>query len=412
MGEILFLAHRVPWPPNRGDKIRSHHILRKLIAAAPVHIACFADDVAEAKEASELQDQLASCYIEQRSKPQWKSGLEALFSGQPVSLAAFASSTLSEHIENLVRERDIDCIFAFSGQMAQYVPADFAGRFIMDFVDVDSAKFESYGKDGYGPMAWIHRREGTLLKAFEKDIANRADRSLFVSSAEAEFFCARSGVTERKIMAIGNGIALDHYDPSLVETTCDQPVDPLIVFTGQMDYRPNIEAVDSFARDVMPAILKKFPNVRFAIVGRAPGDAVRRLDGLNGTMVIGAVDDVREWLANATIVVAPLRIARGIQNKVLEAMAMAKPVVASKAAAEGIEANDGQHLLVADDIDEEARLIIDLLRDPAKINNLGEAARNLILSQYSWDQQLVDIPALCGADYQAPLKVLAVEETR
>ncbi|MEP2750777.1 MAG: TIGR03087 family PEP-CTERM/XrtA system glycosyltransferase [Parasphingorhabdus sp.] len=398
MGEILFLTHRVPWPPNRGDKIRSHHILRKLMEYTPVHLACFADDEKEAAEDSDIKASLASMKIVRRSKSNWRAGIEAIASGKPVSLTSFESSEIQDYVRSTLKSRSIDCIFVFSGQMAQFIPVEFSDRLVMDFADVDSAKFESYSDEGSGPMTWINRREGKLLRAFEKQVGSLADYSLFVSEAEAELFRQRSGLDNYKVRAVGNGIDLDYYDPAKAKAIEPPHEGPLIVFTGQMDYRPNVEAVSSFTKEAMPEILKQHPDAQFAIVGRAPTVDVAKLDGLNGTNVIGRVDDIRSWLKAVDVVVAPLRIARGIQNKVLEAMAMGKPVVASAAAAQGIEAVDGEHFCVADDAQHEARLVSDLLSDPKKAKALGDNASALIRSTYSWETQLANIADLCGID--------------
>lgn len=404
MGEILFLTHRVPWPPNRGDKIRAHHILRKLITYRSVHLACFADDETEAAEWSNFKALLATVRIARRSKPNWWAGIEAIASGKPVSLTAFESAEIQNYVDDILKTRPIDCIFVFSGQMAQYIPADFSGRVIMDFADVDSAKFESYAGVGSGLMTWINRREGRLLRDFEKQIGERSDYSLFVSDAEAQLFRQRSGLDHKKVKAVGNGIDLEFYDQEKVLAAELPNARPLIIFTGQMDYRPNVEAVISFAKEVMPKILEQHPDTRFAIVGRAPTPEVVRLDGLNGTLVIGSVDDIRCWLKAADVVVAPLRIARGIQNKVLEAMAMGKAVVVSAPAAQGIAAIDGQHFHVADDVQHEAMLVCDLLSDLGKAKAIGERASELIRSNYSWNKQLANIAKLCGIDERKPVE--------
>ena len=396
MGEILFLAHRVPWPPNRGDKIRSHHFLQRLMDCAPVHVACFADDESERQVGWNRKAELASCEIVVRNKPKWRAGIEALVSGKPASLASFESAEIDTYVADVIAARPIDCIFIFSGQMAQFIPSDFDGKVLMDFADVDSAKFESYADDGSGAMAWINRREGRLLTAFEKEVAERADHSLFVSETEAELFRQRSGLSGERVKAVGNGIDLEFYGAPVVRPEGLEHSGPLILFTGQMDYQPNVQAVQSFSNEVMPDILARFPDARFAIVGRAPSEKVKQLDQANGTMVVGAVDDIRYWIKAADIVVAPLRIARGVQNKVLEAMAMGKPVVASACAAEGINATSGEHFLIARSVGEEAQLVCDLLDDPGRATRLGEQAKALIQSDYSWQNQLADLPALCG----------------
>ena len=396
MREILFLAHRVPWPPDRGDKIRSFHILKKLQSMAPVRVGAFADDARDLECANAERAGLAALHVELRNKPGWLSGVEALASGKPVSLTAFGSKSMQDWVNERLSSGMISHIFVFSGQMAQYVPADFDGRFIMDFVDVDSAKFESYADEGNALMRWVHEREGRKLAAFEAEIARRADASLFVSTAEAALFRARSGAD--RVAAMGNGIDTVFYDPSAKYRKL-HPVfpDPLIVFTGQMDYRPNIEAVSDFAHNALPAIRAAHPETTFAIVGRNPAPAVVELSALPGVQVTGAVDDVRTWLSGADIVVAPLRIARGIQNKVLEAMAMAKPVVASTAAAEGIDAVDGEHLMVAQDAGEEAAMVSALLSDTDARLRLGAAARAHVMAHYGWDAQLAPLDAIMAA---------------
>ena len=236
-------------------------------------------------------------------------------------------------------------------------------------------------------MRWINAREGKKLAAFEAEIASRADASLFVSEAEAALFRARSGADN--VSGVGNGIDTVFYDPASSFKKL-HPVfpDPLIVFTGQMDYRPNIEAVSDFAHNAMPLIRAKHPETTFAIVGRNPTEAVSALSALPGVQVTGAVDDVRTWLAGADVVVAPLRIARGIQNKVLEAMAMAKPVVASTAAAEGINAKNKVHFHIAKSVADEAKIVNELLSDVDARMKLGEAARAHVMAHYGWDGQL------------------------
>jgi sugar transferase (PEP-CTERM/EpsH1 system associated) len=246
-------------------------------------------------------------------------------------------------------------------------------------------------------MGWVHRREGRVLADYERVIAAQADVSLFVSDAEADLFRATHGFASDRVRVLENGVALDIFSPHAAITSLtpgERGSGPLIVFTGQMDYRPNIEAVVDFAQRSLPKIRKVHGDARFAIVGRNPAAPVRALCGTSGVVVTGAVDDVRPWLAAADVVVAPLRMARGIQNKVLEAMAMARPVVASAQAAEGIDAEDGRDLLVARDPDAEARLVIGLLGEPAHAEAIGKAARLRAERRYSWAAAMAPLEAL------------------
>jgi sugar transferase (PEP-CTERM/EpsH1 system associated) len=262
----------------------------------------------------------------------------------------------------------------------------------MDFCDMDSAKFADYS--GAGPMRWVHAREAEKLQAFERATAARADASLFVSNAERQLFTSRIALPGRDVRAISNGIDLAFYDPLADFPRSGTPETPLLVFTGQMDYRPNVEAVAGFADEVLPILLRRHPDLRFAIVGRNPTPAVQRLSERPGIIVTGSVPDVRTWLAAASIVVAPLRIARGIQNKVLEAMAMARPVVASAGAFEGIEAVHGRDLIVADSAEEQAAAILSLLANPDAAAALGTAARRQMEARYHWQATLAPLTEL------------------
>lgn len=391
--DILFLAQRIPFPPDRGDKIRTFHELKHLAGLGRVHLACLADDPEDAANLAGLREAigpaLGETHVEVRRVSRVAAGGRALIEGRPVSLTLFDSAGLRGFVERILASGRIGTVFAFSGQMAQFVPEDLRPRFVMDFGDVDSAKFEAYGAEG-GAMAPIHRREGRMLAAFERSVADRADVSLFVSDAEADLFRRRSGLAGADIRALQNGVDLDYYDPAAAFPLI-QDEGPLIVFTGQMDYAPNIDAVRWFAGEVMPML----PKARFAIVGRKPPEAVLRLAGPR-TIVTGAVPDVRSWLAAADIVAAPLRIARGIQNKVLEAMAMARPVVASPAAFEGIEAEPGRHLLVAGEAGAQAEAISELLDDPERAAAMGQSARRRMEQVYRWEARLGPLADIVG----------------
>jgi sugar transferase (PEP-CTERM/EpsH1 system associated) len=393
MSEILFLAHRIPFPPDRGDKIRSWNELRHLAGLARVHLACFADDEAEAAQLDGLRaalgGSLGEAHVEVRRLGKGGAAARALVTGSPISLAAFDSPKMRTFVEAVLRRPEVSSVFAFSGQMGQFVPARLHQRFVMDFADMDSAKFADYSARG-GALAPLYRRESARLFAFERETAARADASLFVSEAEARLFRERAALPDADVRALQNGVDTAFYDPTTPPAAAPHP---LVVFTGQMDYPPNVDAVAWFAGEVLP----RLPGAAFAIVGRNPVPAVQRL-ARNKVIVTGAVPDVRPWLSAADVVVAPLRIARGIQNKVLEAMAMARPVVASPQAFEGIEAEAGRHLLVADGAGAQAQAIASLLRDPAEAERIGAAARLRVEEGYGWAERLAPLARLLGIE--------------
>lgn len=396
MAEILFLVHRAPWPPDRGDRIRSWHLLQALTKLAPVHVAALADNAADMAVAQEKMAPICkSLAIEVRNASRPLALAQAVLRGEPASNRLFRNYGLARRVNAILRTGRINHIVAFSGQMAQYLPPDFGGRIIMDFVDVDSAKFATYAdQDRRQPLHWVHAREARTLGAYEARIARRADASLFVSEAEAALFRDRSGLGADKVHAVENGIDTVHFDPALPLAPVGAGEGPLAVFTGQMDYRPNIDAVRWFATDILPLVRQRHAQARFAIVGRAPTDEVRALERLPGVTVTGEVPDVRPWLAAADAVVAPLLLARGVQNKLLEAMAMARPVVASAAAAEGIDAMPGAHLRVADGAVAMAAALSVLFDDPVAAAEMGRAARGRMIARYGWEARLAPLAGL------------------
>jgi len=391
MGDVLFLAHRSPFPPDRGDKIRAFNVLKHLAARHRVHLVAFADDPRDLKAKKGLVPFTASRSILWRGKSRQRAMVEALMQRRPASLTAFDNQAMHEVVADLLERRSIDTIFVYSGQMAQYVPAKTRARVIMDFCDMDSLKFADYAKASRGPMRWLMQREANLLFQFERRVARRVDASLFVSEAEAELFRQRTGAAN--VQAVENGIDTDFFDPAASFRRIDT-TGKLIVFTGQMDYRPNVEAVIWFAETVLPHIRLIHPDAVFAIVGRNPTAAVAALAKQDGVRVTGEVADVRPWLDAAACVVAPLKIARGIQNKVLEAMAMARPVVASGPAAEGID-HDGT-ILSGDTVAEVSDAVNGLLSDPRGAAAMGHKARVRVQARYGWSARLAPLDGLIG----------------
>ena len=383
MGDILFLAHRLPYPPDRGDRIRSWHVLKALAKLGRVHVVAPLDRVEDVQHLSIVESVAATVTTALRPASRALAIGRSFLTGQAASVELFTVPKLVRSVERLIKVGRIDTVYAFSGQMARYVPRDFRGRFVMDFVDMDSAKFAEQTKGAIGIGRLILSRETRRLRAFEAVTAKRADVSLFVSRAEADLFERATGI---RADVLENGIDLEHFKPDLVV-----PVEaprPLIVFTGQMDYAPNVEAVTDFARRVLPRI----PDATFSVVGRAPTTAVQALAGPQ-VIVTGEVPDTRPWLAAAEVVVAPLKLARGVQNKVLEAMAMGKAVVASPGAAQGIDAEDGRDFIVADD---PAGAINALLCDPERRREIGLSARAQVVARYGWDAQLYPLAGFVG----------------
>lgn len=395
MGEILFLAHRVPFPPNRGDKIRSSNLLKKLASLAPVHVGCFAENAEDRAGGEEVAVLAASHCVVNRSKPLVLAGVEAVLSGKPVSLTAFHSARLENWVRETLANRPITTIFVFSGQMGQYIPDDYRGRVVVDLCDVDSAKFENYA--AAGQRVWLNSREGRLLAREEERLAARADATILISDNEAELFRSRLSAPDKaNVQVIGNGIDSDFFDPSksAPQTYLATRTGPHFVFTGQMDYPPNEQAALWAIGSFWAAYRLHHPEAEIHIVGRSPSRLLQEKGG-QGVTIWGEVPDVRPFIAAADCVVVPLSIARGVQNKVLEAMAMARPVLLTEQAATGIDALDGTHLMLCKDDPEAMSERVNALRaDPKAAKAMGEAARQFVLGHHNWDAMLAPLEGL------------------
>jgi len=390
MGDVLYLAHRLPYPPNKGDKLRSYHLLKHIGARHRVFLGTFVDDPDDLRHVASVRSFCADVHVSQldpfRARLRSLSGLAA---NAPLTLPYYRDAALHAWVNRTLAEQRIDTIVVFSSAMAQYVPPEHPARVLVDFVDVDSAKWLQYADAKRWPLSWLYRREGTRLFEFERAAAHLATRSFFVTEAETELFRRLAPATASRVETIGNGVDAEFFAPG--EWPSPFPAgSPTIVFTGAMDYWPNIDAVRWFAADVFPPLRAVVPGVRFAIVGMRPAPAVKALAG-NSIIVTGTVCDIRPYLHHAAVVVAPLRIARGVQNKVLEAMAMERPVVASDACATAIDAVVGRDLLGAGDAAQFVAAMESLLADPGRSAALGRAARRCILERYSWDAQLARI---------------------
>ncbi|MGD9507065.1 MAG: TIGR03087 family PEP-CTERM/XrtA system glycosyltransferase [Geminicoccaceae bacterium] len=402
MSEILFLAHRLPYPPDKGDKIRSWHFLRHLAASHRVHLGCLLDDPADHAHLPLLRKLCASVHaVPIRPEVRRLASLRGLLTGEPLTFPYCADRRLRAWIRELAGMVRLDLAFAYSSGMAPLIaPAALdVPRRVVDLVDLDSEKWRLYGAETAGPTGWIWRREAGRLAAAEVAITGWADATLLVSDAEAADLRRRPGVPTARVACVGNGVDLAAFDPNRSWPRPDSlpPAGaPVLVFTGAMDYRPNIDAALWFADETLPRLLAHRPDLRFAVVGARPSPAVRRLATRPGILVTGRVPDIRPWLAHATLVVAPLRIARGVQNKVLEAMAMARPVLCTPAAATGLELATGQELAVADGADAFAAGALALLVDSARRRALAAAACRRVAADYDWRLRLVDLDRIVG----------------
>ena len=389
MANLLYLVHRIPYPPNKGDKVRSYHILKHLAARHRVFLGTFADDPDDLQHVARLRELCAELrVIELSPRLARLRSVSGFAANEPLSVAYYRNAELARWVDTTLANEAIDACIVFSSAMAQYVAgADAPRTVLIDFVDVDSAKWAQYANSRWWPLSWVYRREGSRLLAFERAAADRATRAFFVTDAEADLFRRLAPGCVGRIETIGNGVDTEQYAPSQALPSPFAAGSLPVVFTGAMDYWPNVDGVRWFAEEVLPRVLDALPNAHFTIVGMRPTAAVKALASAHVT-VTGTVPDVRPYLQHAAVVVAPLRVARGIQNKILEAMAMARPVVATDACGAGIDAVNGRHFVTAHDAATMADAVVSLLRDGEAARMMGNAARARIVARYTWAAQL------------------------
>jgi sugar transferase (PEP-CTERM/EpsH1 system associated) len=383
--KILYLVHRLPYPPNKGDKVRSYHLLKHLAAQHEVHLGSFIDDPDDEQHLPRVRELCAGMHIARLSPRRARLlSLRGLLTGEALSLPYYRDAGLQAWVDQALARERFDAVVVFSGVMAQYVRGQ---RMLVDFVDVDSAKWRDYAPEHAWPMSWLYRREFTKLLAFEQAVAEEARCSFFVTDNEVALFRQLSPGRDLRLAALGNGVDADYFAPDPQRPTPFAAAEIPLVFTGAMDYWPNVDAVTWFVTDMLPALRQRFPALRFHIVGRSPTAAVQALAG-EAVNVTGTVPDVRPYLQHAAAVVAPLRLARGLQNKVLEAMAMARPVVAAQACVQAISALPVEGLQPATAVADYVARLIGLVGDAAAANQAGQQARDFVRRSYSWGAHL------------------------
>lgn len=383
---ILYLSHRIPYPPNKGDKIRSYHVLRYLSERYNVYLGAFIDDPRDWKYVEDVQRLCRKCkFVSLQSRTATLRGLKGLLTGEALTLPYYRDKKMSEWVNTCIEEQSIDAAYIFSSSMAQYLDNVSPGcvRRVVDFVDIDSDKWTQYSKSKGWPTSWVYKREGKRLQAYEYEVASESDAVVFVSKPEAELFSSRFSQL-KNIQYIDNGVDWDYFSPRPERDSPYSADSRVMVFTGAMDYWANVDAVEWFANSVYPKIRQQVVHAEFVIVGARPTEAVKRLEKIPGVYVTGSVGDIRPYIEHAHLSVAPLRIARGVQNKVLEAMAMARPVLASPQALEGIEYPVGIDLQQAVSSEQFAEMAIPFLQS----RRAALSAREWVKRRYDWNANL------------------------
>lgn len=397
--KILMLTHRVPFPPDRGDRIRSWNILLHLSKSYEVSLGCVSDEPLEADARLRLESVCKHFSVATiGSQTKWlRAGVSAA-RGRSLTEGLFWSPTLCRTLDRWAKTESFDAVLVYCSSMLRYARRKLLRdipRFV-DLVDVDSQKFYEYADNATAWKRAIYRTEGNRVRRLEQDAVQMSKAVTLVSDAEADVLCNTLEPAEHAVHGVANGVDTEYFAPADLPNDAASKTQsfPRLVFVGVMNYPPNVEALEWFVANVWPWLRESFPSASLDIVGKHPSASILQLSRKDGIRVTGSVPDVRPHISEADIVIAPLQIARGVQNKVLEAMSMGMPVIATSDAATGIDASSGQHLLIADSPTEWKSSIQQLSEDALLRQTLGRNARSLICEHYTWPATLAGLDRL------------------
>ena len=397
--KILYLAHRIPFPPNKGEKTRCFHQLQYLSAWHSIDLFCFADSNQEAEGKLALQHFCRKVHVETLTPMAgFARAAGCLQKSTPASVLYYQSHKMNEAVRKALSNESYDLIFVYCSSMAQFIPHPAPAATIIDFVDADSAKWEQYSKSAPFPMSWLYAREGSLLAAYERQIVNNFDLSVVATAQEA---LELGGGSCSAIEVLENGVTSPSVNnlPTLSQEIRD--LQPYALFVGTMDYHPNIDAVTYFAEEILPLLRVTHPELRFLIVGRDPTAQVRRLARKSGVVVTGTVLDVHKYIDGAAVAVAPFRIAQGIQNKVLEALVAGIPVVLTSRPARAVT-GDARDLLLVADAPKDFAAAIRLVLDDPQFRGRAQAAACSLRESLSWETRLSRLDSLVKSIVSSP----------
>lgn len=401
------LTHRFPYPPNRGDRIRSYNLLRVLSEEFRVTLCSTTDEPISPHDLAHVQSLCESVLVAPLGRYQRTCrGLKSFAIGKSLTEGMFASPNLSRHIKRCHQQRPFDAVLVFCSSMYPYVDNQaFDGTpTVVDLVDVDSQKWRQMSRESHFHKKFLYAAESTRVQRLEQRIADRASAVSLVSEAEAELFRQTTAVT-KPTYGISNGVDTEYFSPPsaatcLASRRLQHATRLSLVFTGVLDYAPNVDGMVWFCRQVLPQLSREV-DFQLSIVGRRPCRRILDLDAIPGVDVVGEVPDVRPYLRRADVAISPLKLARGIQNKVLEAMAMGLPVVLSPQSAEGIGAVSGNEFLIADSVDQWCTTLHALAADLNARTRIAEAARQLVCSEFSWPTRLACFVSLLESSIQS-----------
>lgn len=401
---IIVLSHRVPFPPNKGEKIRTFHQIQHLSELGhQIHLFAPYEDASELEYFNVLNDTLCQTVTAEPLQNKAVRLLTGLRKNQPMSVANFYNKALQQKFDEFLSSNSVDAIICSASSMAEYIfnstvlnALDKKPLLIMDFMDVDSDKWGQYQQSSVFPMSLVYAREKKLLANYERQIVKQFDASYLIAQAEVELF-NQNVLKSDKVHVMGNGLDTSDFFPPQIKQPNPEPV---FLFTGVMDYKPNEDAVIWFVKNCWPTITSEHPNAKFIIAGMNPSADITQLADDKSLEVTGFVEDILPYYHQADIFVAPFRLARGVQNKVLQAFACALPVISTPMGAEGILCQADRDILIASTPDEFIARVDQLFAQPELAKNMGQNALQLVQNHYSWQGQLQPLVNLLDSEHK------------
>lgn len=392
--DLLYLVHRIPFPPDKGDKISSFNYLRYFSSRYRVHLATFIDDPADEKYRDDVVKMCASHWIGKLGPvSKVRGALKALATGKAISVASYENSALRDWVGQTVQQHNVKKALVYSSGVAHYAITPQISSIVVDFADVDSEKWRQYARTKSWPLSWLYGREAAKLLAYDRSIAVSAKSAVLRTKPEAALFVELAPEVAPFVKVVNNGVDADYFSPAHALASPYATDAQVVVYTGVMDYWPNVDAVTWFAQEVLPLLKRTHPAIQFYIVGSRPSPEVKKLaEADRAVTVTNRVPDVRPYVAHAKVAVVPNRIGRGVANKSLEALALGKPLVTNEIAAFGLESVvQGVEYVTAHDAPNYAREVAALIDDPRRAAAMGAAGRERMLKDFNWDRNIAKI---------------------
>src|SRR5271166_2317117 len=399
--QILFLTHRIPYPPDKGERIRAFHELQYLAARHDVDLFCFADSHECAENHQFLRGMCRSVHVEVLRKPLrlWHAARN-FFTARPMSFGFFCSRKFDDKLREALCRCNYGVIFVYCSSMAQSIPQPAPAPVVIDFVDADSQKFRQYAARSGSVSRWLYSREARAVARAEQSLGHMAALSFAVTEHDARELSS-GNVDEFKVEIVSNGVQVPESCEGQDQSEFRE-LRPFALFVGTMSYPPNSDAAVYFARNILPLVRKSHPEIKFVIVGRDPNRRVRELAAIPGVFVTGAVPDAFQYFRNADVSVAPFRISQGFHNKIAESLAVGTPVITTSRAMAGIGLSEREGLFVADTPEAFADKVSSVLKDHDLRRELREGASS-VRKRLSWDSRLCRLEQLIVQSFAKPI---------